>query len=89
MGTQFQDGQKPKNRITISKGGDVPARKLSEQVGGEVDRSFAQPNPALPARDVEPKVHASEHDAAEALSKNSQEGRNYDEQGEGDNNDSE
>ena len=86
MGTQFQDGEKPKNRITISRGGDVPARKLSEQVGGEVDRSFAQPNPALPASEVKPKVHASEQDEAQALNENSQEGRRYDEQSEGDSN---
>jgi len=73
MGTQF-NGKKPKNRITISKGTDV-TRRINDD--GEVDRSFAQPNPALPPRVVEPKAHASLEDEADALKKNSVKGRSY------------
>jgi len=73
MGTQF-NGKKPQNRITISKGTDVTRRINAD---GEVDRSVAQPNPALPPRVVEPKAHASLEDETEALKKNSVKGRDY------------
>jgi len=74
MGTIFPEGDKPKNNITISRGNDT-----THQVGadGVVDRSFAQPNPSLPAREVEVKAHANEKDEAKALSENSVEGRDY------------
>lgn len=81
MGTNFKDGKKPKNRITISRGGEVPARKINP-AGGEADRSFAQPNPAVPERKIEPKVHANMNDEAKAMSKNSKLGKNYNEQDE-------
>ncbi len=83
MGTQFQDGQKPKNDITISKGNDQP-RKVDPE-SGKVDRSFAQPNPTLPAPKVEPKAHASAQDEIDAVNKNSTTGRTH-ERDEGDQN---
>lgn len=76
MGTTYSDGQKPKNRITISKGGDVPARSVDPETGRQ-DRSFAQPNPSVPQREVEPKAHASAQDEVEALNENSTQNRDY------------
>lgn len=75
MGTNFKEGEKPKNRITISKGGETPARQVDAD-SGKIDRSFAQPNPSTP-QDVEPKAHANAHEEAEALKKNSEKGRDY------------
>ena len=83
MGTQFKDGQKPKNRITISKGGETPIRQVDPETG-VVDRSFAQPNPTTPQREVEPKTHASAQDEVEALNENSTKGRTYSEDEDGD-----
>jgi hypothetical protein len=74
MGTQFQDGQKPKNKITISKGG---AAEHIIGPDGKTDRSFAQPNPTLPPREITPKAHASAQDEVEALTQNSTRGRAY------------
>ena len=76
MGTQFKDGKKPKNRVTISKGGDVAPRQVNPDTG-KVDRSFAQPNPVAPHSDITPKAHASAADEVEALTKNSTENREY------------
>jgi len=76
MGTNFVNGDKPKNRITISKGGDVPPRRINADTGRQ-DRSFAQPNPAKPLPEVEKKAHATAQDEVEALSKNSKKGRKY------------
>jgi len=76
MGTQFKDGKKPRNRIAISKGGETPARQINPETG-VVDRSFAQPSPATPQREVEPKAHASAQDEVEALNENSTKGRTY------------
>ena len=76
MGTTFSEGKKPENKITISRGGDVPARKL-DTTTGKVDRSFAQPSPTVEQPVVVPKVHANKEDAAEALEKNSKKKRKY------------
>ncbi len=76
MGTNFKDGNKPKNRVTISKSGDVVARQVDPETGA-VDRSFAQPNPSLPPREVEGRTHASLEDEVEALNRNSTQGREY------------
>lgn len=80
MGTSFKDGEKPQNRVTISKS-SAPARKVDPETGKPVDRSFAQPNPALPPREVESKTHASAQDEADALTQNSAEGRQYEQGG--------
>lgn len=78
MGTNFKEGQKPKNRITISKSGaDSAAPRKIDPDTGVVDRSFAQPSPVKPPREVEPKAHASVEDEVEALNENSTEGRTY------------
>lgn len=82
MGTQFQDGQKPKNNITISKSGES-VHKL-DPVTNKTDRSFAQPNPTTPPQEVEPKAHANAQDEVEALSKNSTAGHTYKREDEGD-----
>jgi hypothetical protein len=74
MGTTFNNGDKPKNNITISKG-NKETHKISPD--GKVDRSFAQPNPSLPEKKVDAKAHASAQDEVEALSKNSTQGRTY------------
>lgn len=68
MGTNFAHGNKPENRITISRG-----NKTSHTVkpDGTVDRSYAQPNEALPAREVPAKAHASEDDKKDAIASNS------------------
>ena len=68
MGTNFAHGNKPENRITISRG-----NKTSHTVkpDGTVDRSYAQPNPALPEREVPAKAHASEDDKKDAVARNS------------------
>lgn len=79
MGTNFAKGEKPKNNITISKGGDVPARSVNAETG-EQDRSFAQPNPSKPQPDVEAQAHASAQDEVEALNQNSTKGRTYESQ---------
>lgn len=80
MGTSFKDGDKPKNNVTISKS-SAPARQVNPDSGKVVDRSFAQPNPALPQREIESKTHASAKDEADALSQNSAEGRTYEQGG--------
>lgn len=85
MGTQFKDGEKPENRITISQGRIVPPSvddrgnrvKSEEEKPVVAERSFAQPNPALPQKKIEPKAHASAQEEAEALRKNSQQKRKY------------
>lgn len=71
MGTNFAHGNKPENRITISRG-----NKTSHTVkpDGTVDRSYAQPNEALPAREVPAKAHASEEDEKDAITRNSSRG---------------
>lgn len=79
MGTKFREGEKPQNRVTISKGGEAPARQVDPD-SGKIDRSFAQPNPAMPAREVEPKAHANAQEEVESLNKNSVEGRDYTQQ---------
>lgn len=68
MGTNFAHGAKPENRITISRG-----NKTSHTVkpDGTVDRSYAQPNEALPTREVPAKAHASEEDKKDAIARNS------------------
>ena len=75
MGTQFEEGQKPKNRITISKSSDSTVRLDPDS--GKTDRSFAQPNPSVAPRQVDPKANASAQDQVEALNENSVEGRTY------------
>jgi hypothetical protein len=75
MGTKFEDGKKPRNRVTISKSGEAVAKVDPET--GVTDRSFAQPNPAVPQRKVEPKAHANAQDEVEALNQNSTQGRTY------------
>jgi len=74
MGTINND--KKSNKITISRGGDVPARKINPE-SGQTDRSFAQPNPTIEHPEPAPKVHASEQDETQALEKNSKLGRKY------------
>lgn len=76
MGTRYQDGEKPKNRITVSKSGENPPRQVDPDTG-TVDRSFAQPNPSIPPREIEPKAHANAKDEIEALNKNSTKSRTY------------
>lgn len=81
MGTTFNnEGDKPKNNITISRGGD--SNHIVTPTG-KVNRSFAQPNPESNAEDIKPKAHASAQEEVEALSKNSTKNRTY-EQGEDD-----
>lgn len=82
MGTIINKGDKPKNKITISKSGDS-IHKL-DPITNETDRSFAQPNPVTPPKEVEPKAHASAQDEVEALSENSTKGRIYKREDEGD-----
>lgn len=74
MGTK--SNQPNRNRATISRGGDTPARKIDPDTGA-ADRSFAQPNPAIQQEEVTPKAHASEQDKNEAIKKNSKLGRDY------------
>ncbi len=74
MGTIINDGDKPVNKITISKGDTQ--HKLDPNTN-KMDRSFAQPNPKTPPPAVEAKTHASAQDEVEALNKNSTEGRSY------------
>lgn len=77
MGTQ---GKKPENKITISKG---DANRQVIKANGNVDRSIAQPNPALPQEEIKPKAHASEDEKARALTENSTRGRDYQDQDDG------
>ncbi len=81
MGTIINNGDKPKNKITISKGGD--ATHKIDPATNKTDRSFAQPNPTTPPKEVDAKAHASAQDEVEALSKNSTSGRTYEQDGEG------
>lgn len=74
MGTNFNE--KPKNHVSISRGGDE-VKKIDPDSGETINRSFAQPNPDTPPPEVEPKAHASVKEEKEALTENSQEGRNY------------
>ncbi|MHA1962529.1 MAG: hypothetical protein ACW99U_20190 [Candidatus Thorarchaeota archaeon] len=76
MGTTFNHGDKPKNKITISKSSAVP-RKIDPDTG-TTDRSFAQPNPVNPPEKVTPRVHASKKDEEEAIERNVIEGRDED-----------
>ena len=76
MGTE--SNQPSRNRATISRGGDTPARRVNPETG-ETDRSFAQPNPAIHEEEVTPKAHASEQDENEAITENSKLGRDYSE----------
>lgn len=76
MGTNFKDNEKPSNRVTISKGSETPPRKVNPDTG-ETDRSFAQPSPSMPPREVKPKAHASVEDEIEALNSNSTQGNTY------------
>lgn len=85
MGTTSND--KPENRVTISRGGSVPSRKVNPETG-KTDRSFAQPNPAVEHPQVTPKAHASEDAARKALEANSKMGRQYDEDDSADGDDS-
>ena len=71
MGTQ---GNKPENKITISKG---DSNRQVIGADGNVDRSIAQPNPAVPHEEMKPKAHASEDEKARALTENSTRGRDY------------
>jgi len=85
MGTNFKDGNRPKNRITISKSGeDNVAPRIIDPATNTTDRSFAQPSPVTPPREVEPKAHASAQDEVEALNENSTEGRTYQKEEDGD-----
>ena len=68
MGTNFAHGAKPENRITISRGNET---SHTVKPDGTVDRSYAQPNEALPAREVPAKAHASEDDKKDAIARNS------------------
>jgi hypothetical protein len=74
MGSNFK--KKPKNSVTISRGGDVPPRKI-DPATGITDRSFAQPNPVTPPTNPAPKTHASAEEAVEALERHSQKGRSF------------
>jgi len=74
MGSNFKE--KPKNRITISRGGETPPRKI-DPATGKTDRSFAQPNPVTPPVTPTPKTHASAEEAVEALERNSKLGRSF------------
>ena len=65
MGTLFNDGKKPVNKITISKGGDHGERSISPNPEAP-RRSFAQPSPVAETT-VEPKEHASAQDQVEAV----------------------
>ena len=76
MGTTFNNGDKPKNRITISRGGETAARKIDPEAR-TTDRSFAQPNPALPVEDVKSEQPATAQDEADVLRNNSKKGRDY------------
>ncbi len=76
MGTNFKDNKKPDNRVTISKGTETPPRMVDTDPEG-TDRSFAQPNPSMPPREVKPKAHASAEDEIEALNSNSTHGNTY------------
>lgn len=76
MGTNFKNNKKQDNRVTISKGGDTPPLKVDPDTG-ETDRSFAQPNPSIPPREVTPQAHASVEDEIEALNSNSTRGQIY------------
>lgn len=73
MGSQ-QNGKQPENKVTISRGGDVPSRKVNPETG-KTDRSFAQPSPVVAHPQPTPKAHASEEDAREALAKHSKLGK--------------
>lgn len=66
------------NKVTISRGGNVPARKVVPE-SGKTDRSFAQPNPSVEHPQVTPKAHASENAARKALEANSKLGKSYNE----------
>lgn len=81
MGTTSNN--KPDNRVTISRGGNVPSRKVNPETG-KTDRSFAQPNPAVEHPQINPKAHASEDAARKALEANSKMGKTYDEDGSAD-----
>jgi len=74
MGTTFNNGDKPENKVTISRSSGEP-HKVNPDTK-RVDRSFAQPNPALDPQ-VEPKAHANAQDEVEALNDNSKQGRKY------------
>ena len=87
MGTIINNGDKPKNKMTISKGGD--STHQIDPVTNKTDRSFAQPNPVKPPPEVEAKAHASASDEVEALTKNSTSGRTYKREQEVDEEDSE
>lgn len=76
MGTNFKDNKKLSNRVTISKGSETPPRRVDPDTG-ETDRSFAQPNPLLPPREVKPQAHASVEDEIQALNANSTNGNTY------------
>ncbi len=76
MGTTNKDGTRLTNKVVISRGGNVPARKINLETG-ETDRSFAQPNPTVKHVEPEAKVHASEQDKSKALEDNSKLGRKH------------
>lgn len=89
MGTQFREGDKPKNNITIGHGtDDVAPKSLDADTGKTASRSFAQPNPAIEHPEPTPKAHASEEEEKDAIKRNSTLRRKTDED-EGDNTDSE
>jgi len=67
--------KKPKNSITLSRGGDrtTKMRDIGDGVHFEVeDRSFAQKSPSAPENDVTPQAHASVEEEVEAVERNTQ-----------------
>lgn len=75
MGTRI-NGEKPKNNVTISRGGETPSRKVDPDTG-KTNRSFAQPSPSANPNNPTPKNHASAEDAIEALERNSKNHKKY------------
>jgi len=78
MGTKFREGDKPKNNVTIGRGGTPPTfdaetgeRQTQPEAAPTADRSFAQPNPVIKHEDPQPKTHASEADEQDAIRRNS------------------
>ena len=74
MGTTFREGDKPKNNVTVGRGGKPPTFDAETGERKEVkaaDRSFAQPNPAVPHEDPKPKSHGSKQEEEDAIRRNS------------------
>jgi len=69
--------KKNQNNITVARGGgNIPPQRVSGN-GHQVDRSFAQPNPAVKQENPQPKANASEEEVKDSLTKNSTLGRDY------------